>query len=77
MGMVKHSKSSQNSKFAISLQKLKKEVRDELIFSMHINIKIFNTLGIKVFYKVILSLLVCMIKHFQRTQSREQKTLYS
>ena len=32
MGMVKHSQSSQNSKFAMSLQYLKKEVRDEVNF---------------------------------------------
>ena len=32
MGMVKHSRSSHNSKFAMSLQYLKKEVRDEVDF---------------------------------------------
>ena len=32
MGMVKHSKSHQNSWFAMSLQYLKKEVRDEVDF---------------------------------------------
>ena len=32
MGMVKHSQSYQNSKFAMSLQYLKKEVRDEVDF---------------------------------------------
>ena len=32
MGMVKHSQSFQNSKFAMSLQYLKKEVRDEVNF---------------------------------------------
>ena len=32
MGMVKHSQSSQNSKFAMSLQYLQKEVRDEVDF---------------------------------------------
>ena len=31
----------------------------------------FNTLGIKVFYKVILLLLIDMIKHFQSTQSNK------
>ena len=40
MGMVKHSQTSQNNKFVISLQYLKKEVRGEAIFSMHINIKV-------------------------------------
>ena len=32
MGMIKHSQSKQNNKFAISLQYLKKEVRDEVHF---------------------------------------------
>ena len=32
MGIVKHSQSSQNSKFAMSLQYLKKEVKDEVDF---------------------------------------------
>ena len=57
MGMVKHSQSSQNSKFAISLQYLKKEVKDEVDF-LHADkhqsfLKVnFNTLDIKVSYKV-------------------------
>ena len=34
MGMVKHSQSSQNSKFALSLQYLEKKVRDQVDFSM-------------------------------------------
>ena len=36
MGMVKHSQSSQNNKFAMSLQYLKKEVRDEVNF-LHVD----------------------------------------
>ena len=32
MAMVKHSQSSQNSKFVMSLQYLKKEVKDEVHF---------------------------------------------
>ena len=32
MGMVKHSQSFQNSKFAVFLQYLKKEVKDEVDF---------------------------------------------
>ena len=36
MGMVKHSQSSQNSKFAMSLQYLKKEVIDEVNF-LHVH----------------------------------------
>ena len=57
MGMAKHSQSSQNSKFAMSLQYLKKEVKDEVDF-LHADkhqsfLKVyFNTLGIKVSYKV-------------------------
>ena len=74
MGMVKHCQSSQNSKFATSLQYLKKEVRDEADFlladkhqsSLQLD---FNTFGIKVSYNVILSLLMGMIKHSQRIQS--------
>ena len=66
MEMVKYSQSPQNSKFAKSLQYLKKEVRDEVDF-LHADkhqsfLKVdFNTLGIKVFYKVMLSLLMGMI----------------
>ena len=57
MGMVKHSQSSQNSKFAMSLQYLKKEVKDEVDF-LHADkhqsflIVYFNTMGIKCFHKV-------------------------
>ena len=55
--MVKHSQSSQNSKFAVSLQYLRKEVKDEVNFlqaNKHeslLNIS-FNILVIKVSYKV-------------------------
>ena len=57
MKMVKHSQSSQNSKFAVSLQYLRKEVKDEVNFlqaDKHeslLNIS-FNILVIKVSYKV-------------------------
>ena len=76
MGMVKHSQSSQNSKFALSLQYLIKEVRDELDFLHADKYQSFqqigfNTLGIKVSYKVIISLLIGMIKHSQSTQSNK------
>ena len=66
MEIVKYSQSSQNSKFAMSLQHLKKEVRDETYF-LHADkhqsfLQVdFNTSGIKDFYKMILSLLVDMI----------------
>ena len=46
MGMVKHSQSFQNSKFAMSLQYLKKEVRD----------KVWMQININVFYKLISTL---------------------
>ena len=76
MEMINNSQSSQNSKFAMSLQYIKKEVRDELDF-LHtdkyqnfpqVN---FNTFSIKVLYKVILSLLMSMIIHSQSTQSNK------
>ena len=40
MGMVKHCQSLKNSKFAMSLQYLIKEVGDEVDFCMQINIKV-------------------------------------
>ena len=60
----------------MSLQYDKKEVRDEVDFlhaDKHQNFHQvdFNTLGIKVSYKVILSLLLGMIKHSQSTQSNK------
>ena len=67
MGMVK---------FAMSLQYLKKEVRDEVEFldadkhQSFLQVD-FSTLGIKVSYKVMLSLLMGMIKHSQSTQSNK------
>ena len=73
MGMVKHSQSSQNIKFAMSLQYLQKQVRDEVDF-LHADkhqsfLQVyFNTLGIRVYYKLILSLLMGMIKYSQSTQ---------
>ena len=63
IGIVKHSQSSQNSKFTMSLQYLKKEVRDEVDF-LHVDnhqsfLQVdFNTLGIKYASKVILSILL-------------------
>ena len=57
MRMIKHSQSSQNIKVAMSSQYLKKEVKDEVDF-LHLDkhqslVKFyFNTLGIKVLYKV-------------------------
>ena len=67
MGIVKHSQSSQNSKFTMSLQYLKKEVRDEVDF-LHADkhqsfLQVdFNTLSIRFFYNVILPLLMGILK---------------
>ena len=74
MEMVKHLQSSQNSKFTMSVQYLKKEVRDEVDFlyvdKHQSDLQVdFNTLGIKFGYKGILSLLISMMKHSQITQS--------
>ena len=72
MGMVKHSQSSQNIEFAMPLQYLKNKVRDEVDF-LHADkhqsfLQVdFNSLSIKVSYKVILLLLMDMIKHSQST----------
>ena len=66
VGMAKYSQSSQNSKFSLSIQYLKKEVRDEVDF-LHADkhqsfLQVdFNTLDIKVSYNVILSLMMSMI----------------
>ena len=68
--------SSQNKKFAVSLQCLKKELRDKNYF-LHADkhqsfLQVdFNTLGLKVFFKVILSWLMDMIKHSQSTESNK------
>ena len=59
MEMVRHFQSFQNSKFIMSVQYLKKEVRNEVDF-LHADknrsgLQVdFNTLGTKVGYKVIL-----------------------
>ena len=75
IGMLKHSQSSQNSKFTVSFWNLKKEMKNR--WNLHADkhqsfLKVdFNTLIIKVSYKVILSLLIGMIKHSQNTQSNK------
>ena len=82
MGIVKHSQSSPNSKFTMSLQYLKKGVRNEVGF-WHVDkhqsfLQVdFNTLGIKDAYKVILSLLLGMIKHSQSTQSNRFANIFT
>ena len=74
--VVRHAQITQNKSFRMSLQYLKKEIRDEVDFYMQINIKKFPTswfwhFGIKVSYKGILSLLMSMIKQSQSTQSNK------
>ena len=63
MGIVKCSK--------LSLQYLKKEVRDEVDKNQSFLQVDFNTFDIKVSYNLILSLLLGMIKHSQNTQSNK------
>ena len=69
IGMVKNSQSSQNSKFAMSLQYLQKEVKTEVDF-LHVEFpkNYFNTWSIKVCCKVNITLLTGMITCFQITQ---------
>ena len=76
MEIVKHSQSSQNCKFAMSLQYLWRDIIDKVDFlhaDKHQSFRQvdFNILGIKVSYKVMLSLLIGMIKHCQSTQSNK------
>ena len=56
-GKVKHSQSSQNSKFAMFLQYLKEEVRDKADL---------NTLGIKISRNVVLSLYMGIILKYSK-----------
>ena len=81
MGIIKDSQSSQNIKFALSLQFLRKEVGDEgfLHADKHQSfLQVdFNTLGIKVSYKTILSLLLDMIRDSQYTKSKSFQYLYN
>ena len=60
MDMVKHSKSTQNNKFAIPSQYLEKEVRDGVHF-LHAN-------KYQSFYKLAISVLVEVARHVQSTQ---------
>ena len=70
--MIKHSQSSQNSKFEMPLQYHKKEIGGEVDF-LHADehqsfLQVdFNTLSIKVSHKAILSLLTGVMKHSQNT----------
>ena len=73
MGMVEHFQSPQNITFTMSLQYLQKQVRDKVAFlyaDKHPSFLqvYFKTLGVKVLYKLILSVFFCMIKHSQSTE---------
>ena len=63
MGIIKHSQSTQRSKFKISLQYLKKEVRDGIYF-LHADKH-------QSFYKLALSFSIELPKHVQSTQNRK------
>ena len=70
--MVKHSQNFQYSKFSMYLQYLKKQGRDEVDFfhtdkhQSFVQVD-FNTFGIRISYKVILSLFIGRNKHSQST----------
>ena len=61
--VVRYAQNTQNNKFAISLQYLKKEVNDEVYF--------WHADKHQVFYKLILSFLVSVTRHAQNTQSEK------
>ena len=63
MGMIKHSQITQSIKFAISLQYLKKEVRNGGHF-WHADKR-------QRFYKLVLSFLTEVAIHIQNTQNRK------
>ena len=63
MGMIKYSQSTQSNKFAISLQYLKKEVRNGVHF-LHADKH-------QSFYKLALSFLMEVARHVQSTQNRK------
>ena len=63
MGMIKHSRSIESSKFAISLQYLKKEVRDGAHF--------LHAVKHQFPHKLVLLFLLEVARHVQFTQSRK------
>ena len=80
IGMVKHCQISQNSKFAMSLQYLIKEVRDEVDILHAYKHKSFlqvdfKTLVVSISCKVTLTLLMGKIKHSQSTVSNKFEIL--
>ena len=63
MGMIKHSQITQSNKLAISLQYLKKEVRNGGHF-WHVDKR-------QSFYKLMLYFLMEVARHVQNTQNRK------
>ena len=63
MDMIKHSLSSQSNTFAISLQYLRKEVRDKVHF-LHADKH-------ETFYKMAFSFLTEVARHVKSTQNRK------
>ena len=69
MGMIKHSQITQSNKFSISLQYLKKEVRNGGRF-WHADKR-------QSFYKLVLSFLKEMVRHVQNTQNRKLVVIFA
>ena len=63
MDMIKHSQSTQSNKFAISLQYIKKEVRDGIDF--------LHTDKHQSFYKLALLFLMGVARHVYSTRNRK------
>ena len=63
IGMIKHTQNTQSNKFAISLQYIKKEVRNGVRF-LHADKH-------QSFYKLALSFLIKVARYVQSTQSRK------
>ena len=63
MKVAKYSQGPQNSKFAMSLQYLEKEVKDKVDFLRADQYQKFLQGDTTIFYKEILSLMMGMIKH--------------
>ena len=67
--MSRHVQNIRNTKLAISLVYLKKEVKNEIGFCMKINIKVF--------YKFILLFLLAVVRHAQSTQNYKLQYLFN
>ena len=83
MGMVKHSQRSQSSQCQLTMSfNISKKKLDEVYFLYANKHQSFqqvdlNTLGIKVFHEVILSLSIGLIKHPQSTQTKNFAISYN